>query len=111
MATAPLPTPASTPQVATYCQVVVMKAESPVETDISSRARVTVLRRPNEFISAAAKGPVRPYRKIPMPAASEIDARSQPNAFSSGRISTPGAARRPAAAKRARKMAPATMKA
>jgi hypothetical protein len=60
MATAPLPTPAITPQVATYCQLCVMKADSPVDAAISSRARLIVRRTPNDCISAAANGPVRP---------------------------------------------------
>ena len=60
MATAPEPTPAITPQVATYCQGSVISEESPVETAISTRAAVTVRRRPNDCIRAAANGPVRP---------------------------------------------------
>lgn len=60
MATAPEPKPANTPQVAMYCQGSVIIDERPVETAISSRAKVTVLRTPKDCISAAAKGPVRP---------------------------------------------------
>ncbi len=48
---------------------------------------------------------------MPTAAAAETVARFQPNAFSSGSISTPGAERRAAADSRARNTAPATTKA
>jgi hypothetical protein len=48
---------------------------------------------------------------MPIPAASDTVALSQPNDFSSGSIRTPGAERRAAADSRATNTAPATTKA
>ncbi len=60
VATAPEPTPDSTPQVTTNCQDAVMSRLSRVEPDMSASAASNVRRRPTRSISAAANGPARP---------------------------------------------------
>ena len=70
---------------------------------IIASAAITVARMPKRCMAAAAKGPVRPNRKMPMAAAKLMSWRDQPKAASQGTISTPGwnAARpRPAAPRR-----------
>jgi hypothetical protein len=47
-------------------------------------------------MSAAANGPIAPYRKRLIPTAKEMVARDHPNSCSSGTISTPGVERTPA---------------
>ena len=79
--------------------------------DITTSAPITVRRMPNWFITAAANGPARPYRKMPTAAENEIASMLQPKAVCSGRISTPGVARRPAAVSSATKMTATTTKA
>ena len=79
-----------------------MNALAAVDTDISASAPTSTVRMPKRCINAAANGPTSPYRKMPIAADSEITSRGQPNACSSGTISTPGVERRPAATSRAR---------
>jgi len=57
---------------------------------------------PNRSIRPPDSGAPRPKARMLTAIASEMLARSQPNSASSGRMSTPGAARTPAAASRTR---------
>jgi hypothetical protein len=61
-------------------------------------------RTPKRFISAAAKGPIRPYINRLIETANEIVARDQPNSFSSGTIRMLGTERTPAATMSATKV-------
>jgi hypothetical protein len=56
----PVPSPTSTPQQRTSCQLAVMKTVSPLPAATTSSAAVTTARIPNRSMSAAAKGEVRP---------------------------------------------------
>ena len=66
---------------------------------------------PKRSISAAANGAVRPNSTRLMLTAAESTVVDQPNSFCSGTISTPGAARNPAAPTSARKATAATIQA
>jgi hypothetical protein len=69
---------------------------------------VTTRRTPKRSISAAANGPVRPNRIRFTDTAAPIVPRLQPNSSSSGTISTPGVARKPAAASSVRNVTATT---
>ena len=56
----PVPSPTSTPQHSTSCQLAVMKTVSPLPAATIKSAAVTTARMPNRSISAAANGEVRP---------------------------------------------------
>ena len=86
-----------------------MVSSAPVAT-VTNAPTVTA-RKPNRSINAAANGPVNPKRIRLIDTASAITARFQPNSFCSGTISTPGAARKPAAPSRAMKVTAATTQA
>ena len=107
----PDPMPDTTPQVATSCQGWVMNRLARVDSAIMASAATTVARMPKRCMAAAAKGPVRPNRKMPVAAARLIWPRDQPKACSHGTISTPGVERSPAAASRATKMTATTARA
>ena len=74
-------------------------------------ATSTVRRSPKRSMTAAANGPISRKRNMLIPIAKEIVARDQPNSLSSGTISTPGVARRPAATKQGQKRDAATTQA
>ena len=74
-------------------------------------ATMTVARMPKRCMAAAAKGPVRPNRKMPQAAAKLTTLRDQPKASPQGTIRTPGVERRPAAASSATKMMATTARA
>ena len=107
----PVPTPMSTPQQATSCQLAVTYVLSPLPEAMSSSAAVTTRRMPNRSMSAAANGAVSPNSSRLTDTASEIVLLVQPNSSCSGTISTPGAARKPAAPSRTRKVTAATVQA
>ena len=107
----PVPSPISTPQVRTSCQLARTKMLSPEPSAISTSALLVTRRRPNRSISAAAKGAVSPKSTRFTPTASDRVPRDQPNSSWRGTISTPGAARKPAAPSRATKATPATSQA
>ena len=104
----PEPMPDTTPQVSTSCQGWDMKRLAADETLIMASAAITVARMPKRCMAAAAKGPVRPNRKIPVAAAKLTVPRDQPNAAPQGTISTPGVDRSPAAASSATKITATT---
>lgn len=56
----PVPSPTSTPQKSSSCQLAVISTVSPLPAAISSRATATTRRMPKRSMSAAAKGAVRP---------------------------------------------------
>jgi hypothetical protein len=69
---------------------------------------LVTLRIPKRSISAAANGAINPYKTRFRLTALDISVRRQPNSSSSGTISTPGAARNPAAPISATKATDAT---
>ena len=71
----------------------------PAPSSSSTSEASTVRRSPIVCISAAANGPIRPPSRMFSEIAPEIVAALQPNACSSGTISTPGAARTPTVAR------------
>ena len=95
----PVPSPISTPQSSTSCQLLVTKTLRPLPAAISSSATLVTARIPNRSMRAAANGAVSPNSTRLTPTASETRPRDQPNSSCSGTISTPGAARKPAAHK------------
>jgi len=101
-ATQPLPMPETTPQLATSSQGWVIARLDKAEALISASANSTVRRTPKRCIAAAAKGPVKPNRKMPVAAAKLMTLRDQPKALPQGSINTAGVERTPAAANRAR---------
>ena len=103
----PVPSPISTPHSRTSCQLLVTPTLRPLPAAISSRATLVTARTPNRSMRAAANGAVSPNSTRLTPTASETRPRDQPNSSSSGTMSTPGAARKPAAHKRATKATPA----
>ena len=107
-ATAPLPTPVTSPQVSRYCQGSRISRLAKVAAAISARPPSSTRRRPQVCIRAAAKGLTKPLTRIPSPTPADTVERSQPNDSCSGVSSTPGAERSPAAASRARKVTPRT---
>ena len=104
----PVPRPTSTPQHRTSCQLAVMKTVSPLPAATTHSAVATTRRMPNCSMSAAANGAVRPNSSRLTLTASETVAVDHPNSSCSGRISTPGVARKPAEATRATNATPAT---
>ncbi len=107
----PLAMPDTIPQLRINCQGSRMARLAADERLIIARAMMMVVRMPKRCIAAAAKGPVRPNRKMPMPAAMLMVPRDQPKAWPQGTISTPGVERSPAAASREIKTMPTTAKA
>lgn len=107
----PDPTPIRMPQVSLSCQESVTKMLRAAPAEIKSRAPVVTLRNPKRSIRAAAKGATRPNSRMLMPTATLMVVRLQPNSDSRGRIITPGAARKPAAPRSAKKATPATIQA
>ena len=97
MAIEPVPTPISSPQVSISCQPSRTRTVSPLPAATSSRATLVTRRMPKRSIRAAANGAITPYRTRLTLTAPDIRVRDQPNSSSSGTISTPGAARKPAA--------------
>jgi hypothetical protein len=104
----PVPRPTSTPQHRTSCQLAVMKTVSPLPAATTHSAVATTRRMPNCSMSAAANGAVSPNSSRLTLTARETVAVDQPNSSCSGRISTPGVARKPAEATSATKATPAT---
>src|SRR4051812_10777662 len=78
----PEPMPEKTPQLSTSCQLWVMKRLAVEDSPISASAAITVARMPKRCMAAAAKGPVRPNRKMPQAAAKLMVWRDQPKACS-----------------------------
>ena len=107
----PVPSPMSSPQVSRICQDCVTSTVSALPAAISTSATAVTARMPKRSIRAAAKGAVRPKSTRLMLTAAESTVVDQPNSFCSGTISTPGAARKPAAPTRARKATAATIQA
>ena len=103
--------PETTHQVRINCQGAVMNRLTADEAAIIASATITVGRTPKRCMAAAAKGPVRPNRKMPMATARLVVWRDQPKAWPRGTISTPGADRNPAAASSAVKMMATTARA
>jgi putative intracellular protease/amidase len=93
------------------CQLACMKTVSPLPAATRNSAIDTTRRIPNRSISAAAKGAVSPNNSRFADTAKEMVPRLQPNSSSSGLISTPGVARKPAAPMIATKATPATSQA
>jgi hypothetical protein len=56
----PVPSPTSTPQHSTSCQLAVMNTVRPLPAATTTSATVTTERMPKRSISAAANGAVRP---------------------------------------------------
>ena len=108
MAIEPVPSPISRPQVSISCQPWVTKMVNPLPAATRSRATLVTWRMPKRSISAAANGAISPYRIRLTLTALDIRVRDQPNSSSSGTISTPGAARKPAAPTRATNATAAT---
>ena len=104
----PVPSPTSTPQHRTSCQLAVMKTVRPLPAATTHSATATTRRMPNCSMSAAANGAVRPNSSRLTLTASDTVAVDQPNSSCSGRISTPGVARKPADATSATKATAAT---
>src|SRR6185503_16572274 len=107
----PEPMPEITPQVRINCQGAVMNRLAADEAPIIASATITVGRTPKRCMAAAAKGPVRPKRKMPMATARLMVCRDQPKAWPQGTIKTPGADLSPAAASSAVKMMATTARA
>ncbi len=107
----PVPSPISTPQVSTSCQLSRTKMLSPEPSAISTSAELVTRRMPNRSIRAAANGAVSPKSTRFTPTARDSVPRVQPNSSCSGTISTPGAARKPAAPSRATNATAATSQA
>ena len=93
----PVPSPISSPQVSRICQDWFTSTVSALPAPISTRATEVTARMPKRSIRAAANGAVRPNSTRLMLTAAERTVVDQPNSFCSGTISTPGAARNPAA--------------
>ena len=104
----PVPRPISTPQHSTSCQLAVMNTVAPLPTATVTRAADTTRRMPNRSIRAAANGAVSPYSSRFTDTAEAIVPRGQPNSWCSGSSSTPGVARKPAAATSVTRVAAAT---
>ncbi len=104
----PVPSPTSTPHSSTSCQLDCMNTVSPDPAETSSSAHATTRRMPKRFISAAAKGAVRPKSSRLTETASEMVPRDQPYSVCSGSISAPGVERKPAAPMSATKATAAT---
>ncbi len=107
----PVPTPTTKPQSRISCQGARMKAVSATPMATRSSAPIMVRRAPRYSTSAAENGPIRPKRIRFTDTAEEIVARSQPKAFSSGTMSTPGAARVAPATSSVRKVIASTAQA
>ncbi len=86
----PLPTPTTTPQSSTSCQISVISSEPARPAMMKSRAVTTTRRRPKRFMNAAANGPMKPKRRRRSASAKEMSAVCQPNSFCSGTIMNPG---------------------
>jgi hypothetical protein len=93
----PVPTPTSTPQHSSSCQLAVMNTVSPLPAATRTSAPATTRRMPSRSISAAANGEINPKSTRLIETAAEIVPRDQPNSSCSGSISTLGTARKPAA--------------
>jgi hypothetical protein len=95
--TAPVPRPVTMPQNRNSCQIWVMKTSGARPSAIRPSPASMTRRGPNRSTSPPPSGPPRPKARMLTATASEIAAGPQPNSASSGLISTPGAARTPAA--------------
>src|SRR3954470_3203820 len=104
----PVPSPTSTPQNSTNCQLAVMNTVRPLPSATTSRAVMTTRRMPKRSIRAAAKGAGTPQSATLTTTAAEIVETDQPNSTRSGSINTPGTARNAAAPTRARNVTAAT---
>ena len=107
----PVPSPISSPHVSRICQDWFTRTVSALPAPISTRATAVTARMPKRSIRAAANGAVRPKSTRLMLTAAESTVVDQPNSFCSGTISTPGAARKPAAPTSARNATAATIQA
>ncbi len=107
----PVPRPISSPQVSRICQDWLTKTVSAEPSPIRQRAKDVTLRTPKRSIRAAANGAVKPNRTRLMLTARDSTVVDQPNSSCSGTMSTPGAARKPAAPTKARKATAATIQA
>ena len=107
----PVPSPISSPQVSRICQDSLTSTVRALPAPISTSATDVTMRTPKRSIRAAAKGAVRPKSTRLMLTAAESTVVDQPNSLCSGTISTPGAARKPAAPTSARKATAATIQA
>src|SRR5579883_1693093 len=104
----PVPIPTNRPQVRISCQGAVMNELDATAMTSSDSANSTVARTPKVCIAAPANGPMQPNRSKLSDIATEMVARSQPNASCRGTIKTPGVARTPADASRVTKTNPTT---
>ena len=105
----PVPMPTTTPHSSTRCHGSVINTVAAAPLPIIVSAAITTRRMPKRSIKAAANGAVSPYSKTFTDTAREICARLQPNAVSSGTISTEGAERNPAVATKVRNVIPAAI--
>ncbi len=110
-ATTPLPVPTTTPQSSMSCHGRVMKTVNPTPAARKQSAAASVRRTPTRSMTAAANGPISPYRTRLIDTAPAIVARDHPNASSSGTMSTPGVARMAAATSSVTKVTAATIQA
>lgn len=92
----PVPIPIISPHNRENAQVVFIHPESPapIANNVSAYTMTRLI--PYSSIMAAAKGQQSPYKARLIANGKVVLIRSHPNAFSKGRISTPGAERTPA---------------
>ena len=91
--TAPMPAPpapTTTPQYRSSCQTSVITVVASAPIDISVTLTSTTTRGPERSMMRPTIGPARPNSSRLIATASVMDARSQPNSASNGRMSTPG---------------------
>ena len=106
-----MPTPTSTPQNSTSCQLAVIVVDSAEPAAINSSAADSTGRTPKRSIRAAANGAVRPNSVMLTDMASPTVPWDQPNSWCRGFIITPGTERKPAAPRIAMKLTAATTQA
>ncbi|MDI2020615.1 hypothetical protein PJL18_01124 [Paenarthrobacter nicotinovorans] len=107
----PVPSPMSTPHVSRICHDWFTRTVKAEPRPIRHSANAVTLRMPKRSMRAAAKGAVSPKRTRLMLTANDNTVVDQPNSCCNGTISTPGAARKPAAPTSARKATAATIQA
>ncbi len=107
----PVPRPISSPQVSRICQDWFTKTVNADPSPMRHRASEVTFLMPKRSMRAAANGAVKPNKTRLMLTAKERIVVDQPNSSCNGTMSTPGAARKPAAPTSARKATAATIQA
>ncbi len=107
----PVPSPTAMPQLKMSCHGSVISVLAATLAESRASARRMVRRMPICCISAAANGPISPNSTMLMEMAKEMVVRLQPNASSSGTMSTLGVARMPTPVSSVTKMTAATIQA